>query len=288
LAPLRVRIAGCDGGEPNELICPYGANLSDWKPYLDTAVDAARAAEAVIRHYYATDIEVMHKADASPVTVADIESEREIKRILAAAWPEHGFYGEELGRERAEGDYLWLIDPIDGTKSFVRGYPFFSTQIALMYRGELVVGVSNAPLFGDGELACAAQGAGATLNGVPITVSGIDDVAESSLSLGNIASLAASPAWPGAGELIGRVSRIRGYGDFYHYHLLASGRIDVIVESDLNILDIAALTVIVREAGGDVTTLSGGSIGLDTRSMLATNGQLRDSVTPYLQAWSSE
>lgn len=262
--------------------------MSAWKPYLDTAIEAARAAEAVIRHYYESDIEVMHKADASPVTAADIESEREIKRVLSAAWPEHGFYGEELGRERADGDYLWLIDPIDGTKSFVRGYPFFSTQIALMYRGELVLGVSNAPLFGDGELACAVQGAGATLNGVPIQTSAIDELAEAGLSLGNIASLAASPAWPGAGELIGRVSRIRGYGDFYHYHLLASGRIDAIVESDLNILDIAALTVIVREAGGDVTTLGGGPIGLHTRSMLATNGHLRTAVEPYLKAWPSD
>src|SRR5699024_11528300 len=140
----------------------------------------------------------MRKADASPVTVADIEAEREIKRVLSAAWPEHGFYGEELGRDDGEHDFLWLIDPIDGTKSFVRGYPFISTQIALMYRGELVVGVSNAPLFGGGELACAAQGGGATLNAASITVSDIDELGEAGLSLGNIASLAASPAWPGA------------------------------------------------------------------------------------------
>src|SRR5699024_11094871 len=132
--------------------------------------------------------------------------------------------------------------------------------IALMYRGELVVGVSNAPLFGDGELACAAQGAGATLNGGAIAVSEIGDLSEASLSLGNTARLAASPAWGATGELIGRVSRIRGYGDFYHYHMLAAGRIDAVIESDLNILDIAALTVIVREAGGDVTTLGGAGI----------------------------
>lgn len=259
--------------------------MSVWNAYLTTAVEAARAAEAVIRHYYNAGFEVQRKADASPVTVADIESEREIKRVLSAAWPEHGFYGEELGRERVDSDYVWLIDPIDGTKSFVHGYPFFSTQIALMYKGELVVGVSNAPLFGDGELACAARGAGATLNDAPIHVSATDDLAQASLSLGNIASLAASPAWQATGELIGRVSRIRGYGDFYHYHLLAAGRIDAIIESDLNILDIAALTVIVREAGGDVTTLDGGDVGLETTNLLVTNGRLRAAVTPYLQAW---
>ncbi len=262
--------------------------MNDWTPYLNTAVEAARAAEAVIRRYYNADIEVMRKADASPVTAADIESEREIKRVLAAAWPGHGFYGEELGREGADADYVWLIDPIDGTKSFVRGYPFFSTQIALMVRGELVAGVSNAPLFNGGEMACAARGAGATLNGEPIRVSNIDAIADASLSLGNIATLATSPGWPKLGSLIARVHRIRGYGDFYHYHLLASGRIDAIIESDLNILDIAALTVILREAGGDISALDGSDIDLDTGSVLATNGRLRAAIGAYLDDYPTK
>lgn len=242
--------------------------------YLDKAIEAARAAEEVIRHYYLGELDVERKADASPVTVADVESERAIKNVLAAAFPDHGFYGEELGREAADADHVWLIDPIDGTKSFVRGYPFFSTQIALMHRGELVCGVSNAPLFNGGELACAARGAGATLNGEPIRVSDIDDLAEATLSLGNIATLAGSPRWPALGELVRRVHRIRGYGDFYHYHLLASGRIDLVVESDVNILDIAALTVILREAGGEITDLEGGEIGLETTSVFAGNGRV--------------
>jgi histidinol-phosphatase len=214
--------------------------------------------------------------------VADIESERAIKAVLAAAFPDHGFYGEELGREAADAEYIWLIDPIDGTKSFVRGYPFFSTQIALMHRGEVVCGVSNAPLFNGGELACAARGAGATLNGEPIHVSAIDDLAEATLSLGNIATLAGSPRWQALGGLVRRVHRIRGYGDFYQYHLLASGRIDLVLESDVNILDIAALTVILREAGGEITDLEGGPIGLETTSVFADNGWLRAQAAAIL------
>ncbi|WP_366515377.1 inositol monophosphatase family protein [Salinisphaera sp.] len=259
------------------------------QPFLDKAVEAARAAEAIIRRYYHGDFEVEHKADASPVTIADVECERAIKAVLSQAFPEHGFQGEELGGEQADADYVWLIDPIDGTKSFVRGYPFFSTQIALLKKGEpkdeLIVGVSNAPLFNGGEMACAAKGLGATLNGEPIQTSGIDTLAKASLSLGNIASLAASPAWASVGRLIGEVHRIRGYGDFYHYHLLASGRIDAILESDLNILDIAALTVILREAGGDITELGGGDIDLPTRSVFATNGRLRDAIAPFVADW---
>lgn len=257
----------------------------DLSRYLNTAIDAAHAAEAVINRYYHGEFEVERKADASPVTVADIECERVIKEVLSEAFPEHGFYGEELGRESIDADYVWLIDPIDGTKSFVRGYPFFSTQIALMHKGELVVGVSNAPAFGGGEMASAARGQGAFLNGEPIKVSEIDDIAEASLSMGNIGALGASPAWPKIGELVGDVHRIRGYGDFYHYHLLASGAIDAIIESDLNILDIAALTVIVREAGGDITELGGGPIDLESRTAMATNGPLRTKLAGYLTDW---
>lgn len=258
----------------------------DLSRYLETAIEAARAAEAVINRYYHGDFEVEHKADASPVTIADVECERAIKRVLSDAFPGHGFYGEELGRESIDADYVWLIDPIDGTKSFVRGYPFFSTQIALMHAGELIIGVSNAPAFGNGEMAWAARGQGAYLGGESIHVSDINTIAKASLSMGNIGALGASPAWPRIGELVGDVHRIRGYGDFYHYHLLASGAVDAVIESDLNILDIAALTVIVREAGGDVTELGGGPINLESRTAMATNGRLRPLIAPYVADWN--
>lgn len=244
-------------------------------PMLDTAIRAARAAEAVIRRYYREGFDVTLKADASPVTQADVESERTIKTVIAEAFPDHGFFGEETGRERIDAEFLWLIDPIDGTKSFVRRYPFFSTQIALMHRGELVLGVSNAPEFN--EMAWAERGQGAFLNGQPIRVSEIVQPAEATLSLGNLKTLAAGSGWAGLGTLVGQVNRTRGYGDFYHYHLLASGRIDVVLESDVNILDIAALATIVREAGGVFTDMHGAELGLDTTSVLA-------AATPALHA----
>ena len=248
---------------------------------LQTAIEAARAAEKVIRHYYLGNVAVRMKADRTPVTVADEETEEAIRRVIQAKFPDHGFYGEEGGRRGGEDSpYLWLIDPIDGTKSFVREYPFFSTQIALMKDGELVLGVSNAPVFG--EMAWAEKGGGAFLNDKPIAVSDIDGLDAATLSTGNISTLAGSDRWQKLGNLIRQVNRTRGYGDFYHYHLLASGKIEVIVESDLNILDIAALTVIIREAGGEVTDLEGGPIGLETTSMLATNGVIRPEVLKVL------
>jgi histidinol-phosphatase len=251
-------------------------------PQLETAIAAARAAEAIIRRYYEGDVAVQIKADQTPVTAADIESEEAIRLIIRERFPDHGFYGEEGGMENADAEWVWLIDPIDGTKSFVRRYPFFSTQIALMHHGELVLGVSNAPLFG--EMAWAERGHGAFLNGERVKVSDISLLEAATLSLGNIKTLAASHGWAGLGRLVQAMNRTRGYGDFYHYHLLAAGKIDVVIESDLNILDIAALTVVVREAGGDVTQLDGGPVGLKTTSLLATNGRLRHAVNELLQS----
>ncbi len=233
---------------------------------LAVAREAAAQAGEIIRHYWRQGVDVEHKADASPVTVADREAETAIRRILSRRFPDHAQWGEEHGRE-GESDYLWLIDPLDGTKSFVRRTPFFSTQIALMYRGELILGVSSAPLFG--ETLWASRGDGAFADGTSIHVADIRDMRQASISTGNIRTLAQSPRWSVLARLIGDTDRIRGYGDFCHYHLLAQGSLDLVIESDVNILDIAALAVIVREAGGAFTDLDGGALDLETRSVLA-------------------
>ena len=236
-------------------------------PLMAAAQAAADAAETVIRHYYEAGVEIEIKPDATPVTRADVESEEAIRAIIRERFPEHGFYGEETGQSDIDADYVWLIDPIDGTKSFVRGYPLFSSQIALMHRGELILGVSNAPLFG--QRAWAEKGQGAFLNGRRIHVAPTATLEEATLSTGNLKTLALSPCWVDLGALVARMNRVRGYGDFYHYHLLASGSIDLVVESDVNILDIAALAVIVREAGGVFTDLAGNALSLGTCDVLA-------------------
>lgn len=252
----------------------------DTKPFLDAAREAAQSAAAIINHYYRGQLDVARKADASPVTVADVEAEKAIRSLLTTRFPEHGFYGEETGRSQQESEYLWLVDPIDGTKSFIRQYPFFSTQIALMHAGRIVIGVSSAPAFE--ELAWAAAGEGAWLDGERARVSKIDALSRATISTGNIGTLARSDRWSRWGQIVSSVDRIRGYGDFYHYHLLATGRIDVVIESDVNILDIAALSLIVEEAGGRFTDLDGAPIGLETTSVLASNGLLHSAVETAL------
>lgn len=244
-------------------------------PFLQTAIEAALAARKIIQRYYRQDISVELKDDRSPVTIADVEAEKAIKGIIGEAFPEHGFYGEETGHTKGSLPYTWLIDPIDGTKSFVRQYPFFSTQIALMHDDELVMGVSSAPEFE--EIAYAEKGLGACLADEPIRVSRVETFADATLSLGNIRTLAGGGGWNGLAQIVSQVNRTRGYGDFYHYHLLASGRIDLVIESDVNILDIAALAVVVREAGGVFTDMEGRDLTLDTTSVLA-------AATPALHA----
>ena len=247
--------------------------------HVEVAKLAAQEAANVIRHYYGQGIQVKLKADQSPVTQADLESEEVIKSILSTAFPEYGFYGEETGSESLEADFVWLVDPIDGTKSFVRGYPFFSTQIALMHKNKIIMGVSSAPLFD--ELAWGYRGQGAFLNDAPITVSEVANLKDATLSFGNISSLAKTGGWGDLGRLIPQMNRVRGYGDFYHYHLLASGRVDLVIESDVNILDVAAVSCIVTEAGGTFTDLAGGPIALDTSSVMATNGKLLQELAGY-------
>jgi histidinol-phosphatase len=244
---------------------------------LQAALDAAHAAAEVIQGLYRRNLEVTLKADRSPVTEADVRAEQAIRQVLQARFPGYGFYGEETGRHAMEADNIWLVDPIDGTKSFVRDCPFFSTQIALLRGGKLVLGVSCASAYG--EMAWAEHGGGAQLDGKPLRVSAVNELGGAILSTGNLKTLAASSAdWSRLGALVGRVNRLRGYGDFLHYHLLARGALDAVIESDVNILDIAALTVIVREAGGTVTDLAGAEINLATTTILATNGALHAPI----------
>ena len=240
--------------------------------YLKVALRAAEEAAKISRHYYAGNFTVTTKADLTPVTQADVECEQAIRRIILGQFPEHGFYGEETGRTQEDADYLWLVDPIDGTKGFVRQYPFFSTQIALLHNEQIIVGVSCGTMMD--ELAWAEKGEGAFLNGKRLSVSNIEDPDRAAVSVGNLKSLAASPGWASLGNIVERADRIRGYGDFYHYHLLAAGKIEAVIESDVNILDIAALSIIVTEAGGVFSDLNGAAVSLQTRSVLAANPAL--------------
>lgn len=258
-------------------------NADNASDYLKVALAAADKAAGISRSYFRGNFTVTTKADMTPVTQADVECEQAIREVILSAFPDHGFYGEETGQTQADAEFLWLVDPIDGTKGFVRQYPFFSTQIALMHSGEIILGVSSGTMMD--ELAWAEKGKGAWLNGKRLEVSDIYDPERAAVSTGNLKSLAESDGWSTLGDIVKRADRIRGYGDFYHYHLLASGKIEAVIESDVNILDIAALSVIVTEAGGVFTNLNGERPDLEIRSVLAANPSLHEKYLSQLKGY---
>ena len=244
------------------------------------AIDASNAAAKLIRSYFKGNFNVDIKKDMTPVTEVDIKAENTIKEIILNAFPDYGFYGEETCRENKNSEYTWLVDPIDGTKGFVRGYPFFSTQIALMHHNEIILGVSNAPIFD--EIIFAEKGKGAWMNNKQMHISNTKDIVSSTISTGNLKTIAQSENWMNLGKIVSKADRIRGYGDFYHYHLLASGKIDVVIESDVNILDVAALSLIIEESGGVFTDFQGKRSNLDTTSVIASNPNLYSSIKKEL------
>ncbi|MCF6319481.1 MAG: inositol-phosphate phosphatase, partial [Proteobacteria bacterium] len=200
---------------------------------LVTAKRAVKSAEQIIKHYYKCSPDTQIKEDLTPVTQADIECEQVIKQVLAASYPDFGFFGEETGKSNTDSDFMWLVDPIDGTKSFVREYHFFSTQIALMYKGEIIVGVSHAPMFN--ETAWAAKDLGAFINDQLLTASNFTKPEDSCYSTGNLKSFAQDKQqWEKLRQVMSMYHKTRGYGGFYHYHLLAAGKCELFIESDLN------------------------------------------------------
>jgi histidinol-phosphatase len=247
-------------------------------PALGAAVEAARAAGEIALGYYRGGFEVSIKADHTPVTQADREAERAIKAILGRAFPEWGFLGEEFGEEGAQ-ETRWIIDPIDGTRNFVRGIPVWAVLIALEERGEVTTGAVLNPVSGD--LFTARKGEGAFANGRPIQVSSRARMDEALVLHSSLRLLRGEGWWDGFLRLVDASSSTRGFGDYYGYGLVAEGKAEVYVEVDLKPWDIAPVKILVEEAGGRLTDFSGRPTIYDGR-VVATNGRLHDQALQLL------
>lgn len=247
-------------------------------PYLDVALQATQAAEEVLLKYFGKNIAFQTKPDLSPVTIADQEAEEIIKTCIKDKFPDHTFFGEEGEKAdlRDHKGYTWIIDPIDGTKSYMRGNPLFATQLALLRDGELVIGVSNAPAMH--ELMYAEKGQGCFLNGEPVAVAKTVNLGEAYASFGAIKYFNEHRSLDALIRLSESVKVARSIGDFWPYHLLAQGKLEIVLEAETKLWDVAALKVIVEEAGGAFTQIDGLPVGVNTTSTLATNGSLHQSV----------
>jgi histidinol-phosphatase len=244
---------------------------------LDLALELADAADGLsMARYLAADLAVETKPDLTPVTEADQAIERGVRDALAAARPDDGVVGEEYGSSGA-GSRRWIVDPIDGTKNYVRGIPVWATLLALEADGELTVGVVSAPALG--RRWWAARGHGAFVSEASggqraLTVSGVRSLEDAQLSISDFDNW---KSMDGLLELGRRCWRTRGFGDFWSYMLVAEGAVDIACEPVVSLWDLAALLVIVEEAGGRFTDLSGVRTA-EGGDVLATNGLLHDAA----------
>lgn len=242
---------------------------------LEIALAVSQAARPVPLGYFRKPLEVIAKADESPVTIADRETERVMRRVLAVRCPEHGVFGEEHGRERLDHRFVWVLDPIDGTKSFITGMPLFNNLIAVLDHGRPVIGVVDTPAIA--ERYHAARGRGAWCNGEAIRTSGCETLAEAAVYRAGHAP--ADPALRRRFDRLEGVGRVQRYGyDAYVYALLAAGHLDLMVETDLEPYDYLALVPLVEEAGGVITDWAGAPLGLGSK------GDVLAAASPALHA----
>ena len=261
-----------------------GTPLRDWA---DFALDLAGRADAISMAHFRRDLHIETKPDRSFVTEADRAIEQMARNRILAAYPDHGIVGEEYGEERAGAELRWYVDPIDGTHNYMRGVPVFATLIALESRSGLELGVVSAPALGTRWFAWRDGGAWSIdLPGGPagggdlprrLAVSGIARIEEAQLLYSSPREVVRSGLAPGWERALGRAWRERGFGDFWGYMLVAEGAAEAMVEVGIHSWDLAAVRVVVEEAGGRLTDLRG-SPTIHNPSSLATNGVLHETI----------
>ena len=242
-------------------------------------IAAAQAAGEIAMKYYRGGFEVTLKADQTPVTQADREAEQAIKAMLRRALPDHGFLGEEFGEEGPR-DRRFIIDPIDGTKNFIRRVPIWAVLIGLEEAGEVTAGVVFNPA--SDEMFWARKGDGAWADRDRIRVSDCRRLAEATVLHADLHLLRAAGLWNSFVRLVDDCARTRGFGDYYGYGLVASGKAEVYLETDLKPWDAAPVKILVEEAGGRLTDFSGRPT-IYSGSVLATNGRLHEEVLGLLR-----
>jgi myo-inositol-1(or 4)-monophosphatase len=222
------------------------------------------------RHFRDPALVVEQKSDHTPVTEADRAAEGAMRQLINARFPEHGILAEEYGPERADAEWTWVLDPIDGTKSFIHGVPLFGTLIGLLHKGQPVLGAIHQPIL---NLLCIGDGETTTLNDKPVQVRQTRSLAEATL----LTTCVMDPpvrynatAWR---RLTTAAQMVRTWGDCYGYLLVACGQADIMCDAVMNLWDVLPLVPIIRGAGGVITDWHGGEIG-DQKSCIAANPRL--------------
>jgi len=253
---------------------------ADVRAWLDLGLAICDAADEIALGWFRRDVPTSTKPDRTFVTEADQAIERLIRDRIRAAYPDHGLIGEEYGEDAGEARIRWYIDPIDGTHNYIRGVPLFGTLLAVEVDGELQVGILSAPALG--ERWHAARGLGAWAIGRdgarrPIRTSAITRIDDAQLLYGSRRENVESGLMPGFDATIAASWRDRGFGDFWGYALVAEGAAEAMIETGMHTWDVAAPLVLIEEAGGRVTDVTGAR-RIDGPSFVASNGHLHDEL----------
>lgn len=244
------------------------------KPLLDFALEAAWQAGRVTLGYFQTGLRYERKDDNSPVTQADREAEQKLRQMIEAAYPDHNIIGEEYGQQRGGSSLTWILDPIDGTKAFITGVPFYSNLIALLDGNEPLLGVINLPALN--ETVYAWRGGGCYWNGRPARVSTIDRL-EDAVALASDIRFADDDRQAAWERICAATYFQRTWADAYAYALVATGRAEIALDPRMELWDAAPLQVIIEEAGGRFTDWDD-TPTVHHNEALATNGALHADV----------
>lgn len=247
----------------------------DVQSALEFALEAAWTAGRVTLRYFQTDLAIERKADRSPVTAADREAEEALRAMIESTWPEHGIIGEEFAHKQGDSTLKWILDPIDGTKSFICGVPLYATLVALIDEERPLLGVVHFPALN--ETVYAARGKGCFWNGRRARTSSVDTMAQATLvasGLRHFAPHGKAEAWQ---RLVAATGIQRTWGDAYGYALVATGRAEIMVDPVMAVWDAAPIQVIMEEAGGHFTDWQG-TATIHQGEGIATNAALFDEV----------
>ncbi len=251
-----------------------------WRNRYEAAQEIAEAAAQLAHGYFAGDFQVEWKADQSPVTIADREAEALMRTRLLGAFPQDAFLGEEHGEQAGTSGFRWVIDPIDGTRSFVRGIPLWGTLLGLEYRGEQIAGIAVAP--GLRETWRALRGDGAFRNGRPMRVSTIDRMDQALIFYSGVTWFQQAGHLDAFLALAGETDRQRGFGDFYGFMLVAQGSGELMLDHGVHVWDVVAVKPIIEEAGGRFSDWEG-TPSVNRPDVVASNGLLHDEALRILR-----
>lgn len=254
----------------------------DLTPYRNFMIELAEQSGDFIRPLFANPaVAVETKSDASPVTEADRGAEQMMRERIAKQFPAHGVIGEEFGPERGDAEFVWVLDPIDGTKSFITGVPLFGTLIALLKEGQPVLGAIHQPILRELMI---GDGATTTLNGRPVKCRATTRIEDATVLTSDTLNLAKYQNGPACDRLVSRAKLYRTWADCYGYLLVASGRADVSLDPIMNPWDIAALVPVIRGAGGVITDWKGGAAYPAESTIACATPELHAAVVAELNS----